>query len=142
MTKHTVRTRKGTLVRKLKEQALARDRGSHQRWQHTRDTPGAGIKTRLVCDKAAAGELHLLSQAELAEFLEGWCRRDVKVILDQVALACLGSSRGDTACRKSISSFVSWAVRLVARICCADYSIALWCSAEASSRELRGDKLK
>ncbi|MGF6506271.1 TnsA endonuclease C-terminal domain-containing protein [Paraburkholderia sp. 32] len=86
MTKHTVRTRKGTLVRKLKEQALARETGSHQRWQHTRDKPGSGIKTRLACNKAAGEELHLLSEAEHAEFLEGWYRRDVKIIYDQVAL--------------------------------------------------------
>ncbi|WP_233808982.1 TnsA endonuclease C-terminal domain-containing protein [Paraburkholderia sp. HP33-1] len=86
MTTRTLRIRKGTLARKLKEQALARDEGSHQRWLHTRDMPGAGIKTRLACDKAAGEELHLLSEAEHAEFLEGWYRSDVKIIYDQVAL--------------------------------------------------------
>ena len=86
MTTHSVRIRKGTLARKLKEQASAKETGSHQRWLHTRDKPGSGITTRLVCDKAAGGELHLLSEAEHAEFLEGWYRRDVKVIYDQVAL--------------------------------------------------------
>ncbi|CAD6560129.1 TnsA endonuclease C-terminal domain-containing protein [Paraburkholderia sabiae] len=86
MTTDALRIRKGTLARKLKEQASAKEKGSHQRWLHTRDRPGAGITTRLVCDKAAGGELHLLSEAEHAEFLEGWYRRDVKVIYDQVAL--------------------------------------------------------
>ncbi|MHB9833322.1 TnsA endonuclease C-terminal domain-containing protein [Paraburkholderia terrae] len=86
MTTRKLRIRKGTLKRKLKEQAIANDRGFHQRWQHTRDMPGSGIKTRLVCNKAASGELHLMSEAEHSEFLEGWYRQDVKVIYDQVAL--------------------------------------------------------
>jgi hypothetical protein len=86
MTARKSQMRKGTLARKLKEQALAKEKGSHQRWQHTRDKPRSGIKTRLVCNKAAGGELHLLSEAEHAEFLEGWYRPDVKVIYDQVAL--------------------------------------------------------
>jgi hypothetical protein len=78
--------RKGTLERKQKEQALATRKGIHVRWLNTRDMPGSGIKTRLACTKAALGELHLLSEAEHAEFLEGWYREDVKVICDQVAL--------------------------------------------------------
>ncbi|TGP39759.1 heteromeric transposase endonuclease subunit TnsA [bacterium M00.F.Ca.ET.228.01.1.1] len=78
--------RKGALTRKLKEQTLAKSRGLHQRWQHTKDATGAGRKTRLVCSKAPGGEIHLMSQAELAEFLEGWYRADVRVIHDQVAL--------------------------------------------------------
>lgn len=86
MARRTMRIRKGTLARKLREQARAKERGVHQRWQHTRDMPGSGIKTRLACNKAAGGELHLLSEAQHAEFLEGWYRRDVKVIYDQVAL--------------------------------------------------------
>jgi len=86
MTRRTLRIREGTLARKLKEQARAKEMGVHQRWQHTRDIPGSGIKTRLACNKAAGGELHLFSEAEHAEFLEGWYRRDVKVIYDQVAL--------------------------------------------------------
>lgn len=86
MTTHAMRIRKGTLARKLKEQAIAKESGVHQRWLHTRDKPRSGIKTRLVCDKAAGGELHLLSEAEHAECLEGWYRRDVKIIYDQVAL--------------------------------------------------------
>ncbi|SAL04999.1 Transposon Tn7 transposition protein TnsA [Caballeronia calidae] len=86
MTTGTSRIRKGTLTRKLKEQAIANDKGSHQRWQHTRDRPGCGIKTRLVCSKAAGGELHSLNEAEHAEFLEGWYRSEVKIIYDQVAL--------------------------------------------------------
>ncbi|WP_321932145.1 TnsA endonuclease C-terminal domain-containing protein [Paraburkholderia guartelaensis] len=86
MSSRTLGIRKGTLERKQKEQALARDTGSHQRWLNTRDMPGSGIKTRLACNKAVVGELHMLSAAEHAEFLEGWYRRDVKVIHDQVAL--------------------------------------------------------
>ncbi|TDN64016.1 TnsA endonuclease C-terminal domain-containing protein [Paraburkholderia sp. BL10I2N1] len=86
MTTDALRIRKGTLSRKLKEQTNAKESGLHQRWLHTRDRPGAGIRTRLVCDKAAGGELHLLSEAEHAEFLEGWYRHDVKIIYDQVAL--------------------------------------------------------
>jgi len=86
MARRTSPIRKGTLVRKLREQARARETGRHQRWQHTRDMPGSGIKTRLACVKAASGELHLLSEAQHAEFLEGWYRLDVKVIYDQVAL--------------------------------------------------------
>jgi hypothetical protein len=86
MARRTSRIRKGILVRKLREQARAKETGRHQRWQHTRDVPGSGIKTRLACSKAAGGELHLLSEAQHAEFLEGWYRRDVKVIYDQVAL--------------------------------------------------------
>ncbi|SOF01112.1 hypothetical protein SAMN05446635_9198 [Burkholderia sp. OK233] len=86
MTHHKSRIRKGTLARKEKEQADAKAQGIHLRWQHTRDVPSTGIKTRLVCDKAAGGELHLLSEAEHAEFLEGWYRREVKIIYDQVAL--------------------------------------------------------
>lgn len=78
--------RKGALTRKLKEQTLAKSRGLHQRWQHTKDARGAGRKTRLACSKAAGSEMHLLSQVEYAEFLEGWFRPDVRVIFDQVAL--------------------------------------------------------
>lgn len=86
MTTRTLRMRKGTLERKEKEQALAVSNGIHFRWLHTRDMPGSGIKTRLACTKAALGELHLMSEAEHAEFLEGWYRKEVKLIYDQVAL--------------------------------------------------------
>lgn len=86
MVAHTSKIRKATIERKLKEQALANSQGFHQRWQHTKDRPGSGTKTRLACSKAAGEEVHLLSEAEHAEFLEGWYRRDVKVIYDQVAI--------------------------------------------------------
>jgi TnsA endonuclease C terminal len=86
MTTRTLRMRKGTLARKLKELAVAKSKGMHYRWLHTRDMPGSGIKTRLACEKAALGEMHLLSEGEHAEFLEGWYRGDVEVIYEQVAL--------------------------------------------------------
>jgi hypothetical protein len=86
MTTRTLRIRRGTLARKLKELGIAKRTGMHYRWFHTRDMPGAGIKTRLTCNKAALGEMHLLSEGEHAEFLEGWYRDDVKVIYEQVAL--------------------------------------------------------
>jgi hypothetical protein len=48
--------------------------------------PGSGIKTRLVCEKGAAEELHLMSGAEHAGFLEAWWRDEVKTIFDQYGL--------------------------------------------------------
>ncbi|SOF00950.1 TnsA endonuclease C terminal [Burkholderia sp. OK233] len=86
MVAHHSKMQKGTLERKLKEQALAKSKGLHQRWQHTKDLPGRGVKTRLACSKAPGEELHLMSAAQHAEFLEGWYRRDVMTICDQVAL--------------------------------------------------------
>jgi hypothetical protein len=55
---------KRTLARKLAEQEMAKKTGGYARWYHTRDMPGSGIKTRLVCEKGAAAELHLMSEAE------------------------------------------------------------------------------
>ncbi|WP_217910452.1 TnsA endonuclease C-terminal domain-containing protein [Paraburkholderia youngii] len=75
-----------TLHRKLKEQENAKNAGIYLRWMHTRDMPGSGIKTRLVCEKAVADELHLMSEAEHAAFLEAWWRDEVKTIFDQWAL--------------------------------------------------------
>jgi hypothetical protein len=86
MTTRTLAMKKGTLRRKLKEQEKAKKDGVHLRWFHTRDMPGSGIKTRLVCEKAAANELHLMSEAEHAAFLEAWWRDEVKTIRDQYAL--------------------------------------------------------
>ena len=86
MTTRTLAMKKGTLHRKLKEQEKAKKDGVYRRWLHTRDMPGSGIKTRLVCEKAAAGELHLMSEAEHAAFLEAWWRDDVETIFDQYAL--------------------------------------------------------
>jgi hypothetical protein len=86
MSSRTLGMRVGTLHRKLKEQENAKKAGVYQRWLHTRDMPGSGIKTRLVCTKAAAEELHLMSEAEHAAFLEAWWRDDVKTIYDQYAL--------------------------------------------------------
>ncbi|MFP3588534.1 TnsA endonuclease C-terminal domain-containing protein [Paraburkholderia sp. SIMBA_055] len=86
MTTRTLRMRKTTLARKLKEQELARKAGIYLRWFHTRDMPGSGTKTRLVCEKAAADELHLMSEAEHAVFLEAWYRDDVVTIFDQYPL--------------------------------------------------------
>ncbi|WP_176081838.1 TnsA endonuclease C-terminal domain-containing protein [Paraburkholderia tropica] len=86
MSTRTLRMRKLTLARKLKEQKDAKNAGQYLRWIHTRDMPGSGIKTRLVCEKAAAGELHFMSEAEHAAFLEAWWRDEVKTILDQYAL--------------------------------------------------------
>ncbi|WP_321813124.1 MULTISPECIES: heteromeric transposase endonuclease subunit TnsA [unclassified Paraburkholderia] len=86
MTARKSKIRKTTIERKLKEQALAKSKGVHQRWQHTRDRTGSGTKIRLACSKAASEEVHLLSAAEHAELLEGWYRREVKVIYDQVAI--------------------------------------------------------
>ncbi|ADG18135.1 TnsA endonuclease [Paraburkholderia atlantica] len=77
---------KATLARKLKELAEASRNGLHCRWMHTREMPGSGTRTRLACEKTALDELHLMSEAEHAEFLEGWYRSDVKLILEQVAL--------------------------------------------------------
>ncbi|WP_232427320.1 TnsA endonuclease C-terminal domain-containing protein [Burkholderia ubonensis] len=77
---------KTTLARKLVEQERANKKGGYARWYHTRDMPGSGIKTRLVCEKGAAGELHLMSEAEHAAFLEAWWRSDVVTIFDQYAL--------------------------------------------------------
>ncbi|AJY40855.1 TnsA endonuclease C-terminal domain-containing protein [Burkholderia humptydooensis] len=86
MTTRTLRMHKTTLARKLAEQERANKTGSYARWYHTRDMPGSGIKTRLVCEKGAAGELHLMSEAEHAAFLEAWWRSDVVTIFDQYAL--------------------------------------------------------
>jgi hypothetical protein len=86
MTTGATRVRKGTLERKLKEQALATCKGIHVRWLNNRDMEDSRIKTRLACTKAALGQLQLLSETELAEFLEGWSWEDVKVICEQVAL--------------------------------------------------------
>ncbi|VWC75756.1 Transposon Tn7 transposition protein TnsA [Burkholderia lata] len=86
MSSRTLTMRKGTLVRKLAEQSRAKKTGEYRRWIHTRDMPGSGIKTRLFCEKAAAGEVHLMSEAEHAVFLEAWWRSDVVAILDQYAL--------------------------------------------------------
>ncbi|EUC18708.1 UNVERIFIED_ORG: TnsA endonuclease-like protein [Burkholderia sp. CF145] len=86
MTTRTLRMRKATLARKLKEQELARKAGIHLRWYHTRDMPGSGTKTRLACEKGATEELHLMSEAEHAAFLDAWWRRDVVTIYDQNAL--------------------------------------------------------
>ncbi|MCX5538076.1 heteromeric transposase endonuclease subunit TnsA [Paraburkholderia sp. CNPSo 3076] len=86
MKKRTRDMKKATRARKLKEQAEARSKGLHYRWLHTREMPGSGTRTRLACEKAALDELHLMSEAEHAEFLEGWYRSDVKLILERVAL--------------------------------------------------------
>ncbi|CAE6872697.1 Transposon Tn7 transposition protein TnsA [Paraburkholderia domus] len=86
MTTRTLRMRKGTLARKLKEQERARTAGIYLRWYHTRDMPGSGTKTRLACEKGAAEELHLMSDAEHAAFLEAWWRSSVVTIFDQMAL--------------------------------------------------------
>ncbi|RQR26193.1 TnsA endonuclease C-terminal domain-containing protein [Burkholderia sp. Bp9142] len=86
MSSRTLAMRKGTLARKLAEQDRAKASGEYRRWIHTRDMPGSGIKTRLFCEKAAAGELHLMSEAEHAVFLEAWWRPDVVAILEQYAL--------------------------------------------------------
>ena len=86
MSTRTLRMKKRTLERKRKEQKDAKKAGIYLRWIHTRDMPGSGIKTRLVCEKAAADELHLMSEAEHAAFLEAWWRDEVKTILDQYAL--------------------------------------------------------
>ncbi|MEX3640270.1 heteromeric transposase endonuclease subunit TnsA [Paraburkholderia sp. BR14320] len=86
MTKQALKNEKATLARKLKEQAKANSEGFHYRWRHTGEMRGSGIKTRLYCEKAALGELHLMSAAQHAEFLEGWHRNDVKVIYEHVAL--------------------------------------------------------
>ncbi|OJA23133.1 heteromeric transposase endonuclease subunit TnsA [Burkholderia ubonensis] len=86
MSSRTLAMRNGTLARKLAEQDRAKASGEYRRWIHTRDMPGSGIKTRLFCEKAAAGELHFMSEAEHAVFLEAWWRSDVVAILDQYAL--------------------------------------------------------
>lgn len=86
MSSRTLRMKKRTQLRKLKEQELAKKAGVYLRWFHTRDMPGSGIKTRLACEKAAADELHLMSDAEYAAFLEAWYRDDVVTIFDQYAL--------------------------------------------------------
>jgi hypothetical protein len=86
MSTRTLRMKMRTLHRKLKEQENAKKTGIYLRWIHTRDMPGSGIKTRLVCEKAAADELHLMSEAEHAAFLEAWWRDEVKTIFDQYAL--------------------------------------------------------
>jgi hypothetical protein len=78
--------RKGSLDRKLAEQEKAKKAGKYLRWFHTRDMPGAGTKTRLACEKSASEELHLMSEAELAVFLEAWWRPSVVTICDQHAL--------------------------------------------------------
>jgi hypothetical protein len=82
----TLRMNAGTLHRKLKEQERAKRAGRYLRWIHTRDMSGSGIKTRLVCEKAAGDELHLMSEAEHAAFLEAWWRNEVTTIFDQYAL--------------------------------------------------------
>lgn len=86
MSSRTLRMKVRTLRRKLKEQELAKRAGIYLRWLHTREMPGSGIKTRLACEKAAADELHLMSDAEYAAFLEAWYRDDVVTIFDQYAL--------------------------------------------------------
>ncbi|MGF6289635.1 heteromeric transposase endonuclease subunit TnsA [Paraburkholderia youngii] len=86
MKKQTREMRKATLARKLKELAEASRNRLHYRWMHTREMPGSGTRTRLACEKAVLDELHLMSEAEHAQFLEGWYRSDVKFILEQVAL--------------------------------------------------------
>ncbi|MFM0630849.1 TnsA endonuclease C-terminal domain-containing protein [Paraburkholderia xenovorans] len=86
MSTKTVKMKMNTIHRKLKEQEDARKAGIYLRWIHTRDMPGSGIKTRLVCEKAAADELHLMSEAEHAAFLEAWWRADVETIYDHQAL--------------------------------------------------------
>ncbi|QQK00231.1 TnsA endonuclease C-terminal domain-containing protein [Burkholderia ambifaria] len=86
MTTRTLRMHKRTLARKLAEQEMAKKTGGYARWYHTRDMPGSGIKTRLVCEKGAAAELHLMSEAEHAALLEAWWRSDVVTIFDQYAL--------------------------------------------------------
>ncbi|CAD6516518.1 TnsA endonuclease C-terminal domain-containing protein [Paraburkholderia metrosideri] len=86
MSTRTLRMKKHALHRKLNEQARAKKAGAYLRWFHTRDMPGSGTKTRLVCEKAAADELHLMSDAEHAAFLEAWWRDDVLTIFDQYAL--------------------------------------------------------
>ncbi|WP_322092523.1 TnsA endonuclease C-terminal domain-containing protein [Paraburkholderia bannensis] len=78
--------RKTTQERKLKELRQAQKDGVHYRWIGTRDIPGVGTKTRLYCAKAELGEVHLLSEGEHAELLEGWFRDDVEIIYDQVPL--------------------------------------------------------
>ncbi|WP_254699842.1 TnsA endonuclease C-terminal domain-containing protein [Trinickia violacea] len=78
--------RKKTLARKLAEQESAKKAGEYIRWYHTRDMPGSGIKTRLACEKGAADELHFMSEAEHAVFLEAWWRSCVVTIFDQHAL--------------------------------------------------------
>lgn len=86
MSSRTLRMKERTLRRKLSEQERAKKAGTYLRWFHTRDMPGSGTKTRLVCEKAAADELHLMSDAEQAVFLEAWYRDDVVTIFDQYAL--------------------------------------------------------
>jgi len=86
MSSGTLAMRKGTLARKLAEQARANKAGEYRRWIHTRDMPGSGVKTRLFCEKAPADEVHLMSEAEHAVFLEAWWRSDVVAILEQYAL--------------------------------------------------------
>ncbi|MBN3762019.1 TnsA endonuclease C-terminal domain-containing protein [Burkholderia sp. Ac-20365] len=86
MSTKTLKMKMRTIHRKLKEQQDARKAGIYLRWIHTRDMPGSGIKTRLVCEKAAADELHLMSEAEHAAFLEAWWRADVETIFDHQAL--------------------------------------------------------
>ena len=97
MTSRTLRMRPATLKRKLKELEQAIERGQHYRWYHTRDMPGSGTKTRLVCEKAALDELHLMSEAEHAEFLEGWYRDDVEVIREQEPLDRIKTQRAAAA---------------------------------------------
>ncbi|RKR36188.1 TnsA endonuclease-like protein [Paraburkholderia sp. BL17N1] len=86
MSSRTLRMKEHTLSRKLNEQDCAKRAGTYLRWLHTRDMPGSGIKTRLACEKAPAEELHLMSDAEHAAFLEAWYRDDVVTIFDQYAL--------------------------------------------------------
>jgi hypothetical protein len=86
MTSRTVRMRPTTQERKLKEQEVAKREGRYERWIGTRDMPGVGIKTRLTCEKAPLREIHLLSAAERAVFLELWWSDVVKAIFDQWAL--------------------------------------------------------
>jgi hypothetical protein len=86
MSTRTPRMKTRTVHRKQKEQESAKDKGIYLRWFHTRDVPGSGIKTRVACEKAAAGELHLRSAAEHAAFLKAWYRDDVVTIFDQYPL--------------------------------------------------------
>ena len=83
MTTRSLRMHKRTLARKIAEQERAKKAGEYVRWYHTRDMPGSGVKTRLVCEKGAADEVHLMSEAEHAAFLEAWWRSDVVTIFDQ-----------------------------------------------------------
>ncbi|MBN3858694.1 heteromeric transposase endonuclease subunit TnsA [Paraburkholderia sp. Ac-20340] len=86
MTSRTLTMKRATHTRKLKELQQAQKEGVHYRWLSTGDMPGTGVKTRLFCSKAALGEVHLMSEAEHAELLEGWYRDDVRLIYDQVPL--------------------------------------------------------